>query len=190
MAWRKEDGWGKAWGERRIAKIKKKRENERGRGQLGESAVCLWVLSDRPSEWGLYSLPSYVNGGFSLLAIRHCTERPWQALYEPPARIIPEPTIMRPAGVEGGSGGWGLPCRQWKCSAGHLHWAHIIKTFLIRCIALRLWEVVMPPTEGCDWRKNVRKEDCGYKRAGKRGDWYKELNEGDVGQGYTMWELT
>lgn len=48
----------------------------------------------------------------------------------------------------------------------------------------------MPPTEGCDWRKNVRKEDCGYKRAGKRGDWYKELNEGDVGQGYTMWELT
>lgn len=104
MAWRKEDGWGKAWGERRIAKIKKKRENERGRGQLGESAVCPWVLPDRPSEWGLYSLPSYVNGGFSLLAIRHCTERPWQALYEPPARIIPEPTIMHPAGGVGGSG--------------------------------------------------------------------------------------
>ncbi len=187
MAWRKEDGWGKAWGEERMAKIKKKRETERGRGQLGENAVCPWVLPDRPSEWGLYSLPSYVNGGFSLLAIRHCTERPWQALYEPPARIIPEPTIMRPAGGEGEVAG-GLPCRQWKCSVGHLHWAHIIKTFLIRCIALR--EVVMPLTEGCDRRKNVGKEDCGYKRAGKRGDWYNELNEGDVGQGYTMRELT
>lgn len=117
MAWRKEDGWGKAWREGRMAEIKKKRETERGRGQLGESAVCPWVLPDRPGEWGLYSLPSYVNGGFSLLAIRHCTERPWQALYEPPARIIPEPTIMRPAGGEGEVAG-GLPCRQWKCSVG------------------------------------------------------------------------
>lgn len=48
----------------------------------------------------------------------------------------------------------------------------------------------MPPVEGCDRRKNVGKEDCGYKRAGKRGDWYNELNEGDVGQGYMMRELT
>lgn len=87
-----------------MAEIKEKRETARGRGQLGESAVCPRVLPDRPSEWGLYSLPSYVNASFSLLAIRHCTERPWQALYEPPARIIPEPTIKRPAGGEGASG--------------------------------------------------------------------------------------
>lgn len=73
---------------------------------------CSSVFSDRPIECtSILALPplsllsSHANGAFSLPSIRHSPERPWQALYEPPPRIILCPTIEQEG--EGG-GSWGL----------------------------------------------------------------------------------
>lgn len=127
----------------------RRRRDERMKGWMikgwGVRVQCRRVvLGDRPHWIDLYSplcwlLFSCKTGLFSLPAIRHTTERPWQALYEAHIRITPtastppslNPTIQHPTGGRLGNGcvlsGWGMGTgcpRHRKClwKTGHLGW--------------------------------------------------------------------
>lgn len=156
-------------------KIKKQTGAQRGRGLVGKNAVCPRVLPDRPAEWGFCSLSSHVNRPFSLAAIRHCTEGAWQALYEPPTRIIPPATIAPPAGGWAVVGEWGMGGEtvgvaiqtRWKCWKGHLHWGRIIKTTSnlggrgFGGLFGFHWRPAMVRAEQCSYRKPRTGEQCG-----------------------------
>lgn len=77
------------------------------------------------------ALSSHANIAFSLPAIRHSPERPWQALYEPPTRIIEQ-------GGEGG-GSWGLQTDRPRAVkvVRVSHWATYTVTECIRIITYR-----------------------------------------------------